>query len=832
MKEYLFTFLLSILLTLQGYTQIGGVINTYQPVTDIVCNSVTVPDASGFLPGDMVLLIQMKGALVYVGNSSDFGRVVDYSDCGNFELQTISSITKNTIFFKYTILKNYSVNHDVQLVRVPQYSNVSVTSTLTCKPWNGSTGGIVAMMVSDNLTLSSDIDVTAKGFRGGSQCSNPDGNCGSGYTEYYYPLSSGYGAERGEGISRPLSAYLQAGRGAVANGGGGGNKHNSGGGGGGNYSAGGQGGSQASVCAPAVVGGLGGHGLDYNRSKIFLGGGGGAPDHNDGVGTPGANGGGIIIIMAKTVTGNGHSFIANGGDVPTIANGIGDGAGGGGGGGTILLDVKNYNGSLNIFANGGNGGDQNTSAAACFAPGGGGGCGVIEFATGTMPANVIAATIEGKAGTDINPASQCYQGTFGATAGKPGQGFKFNLPVPRSTTPVSTHVDLGSDSLLCGQPLILNAFNTGASYLWSTNETTPTITVTTAGTYWVSVSFPNCPVPIIDTVKISTSTLNVSVSQTDVTCKGKCDGTATITVNSGNPPFVYSWNSPTVQTTAKATDLCAGIFTCTVTESKGCKKTVNSTITEPSGLQIKLTTTDEKCTEKGSASAIVSGGTAPYSYHWEPGSSQTNVIHDLKSGKYTFSVSDKNGCSSNQSFDIQKVNAGVTADFKASPDVTDALHPEIQFTNLSVPVVNYLWDFGDGKQDSVNPYPVHLYADTGNYRVCLHIVNTEKCTSEKCETIMITPVYSVYIPNAFSPDGDNLNETFGASGSGIMEYELLVFDRWGRVVFKSSDIRERWDGSVHNNGSQEKQDAYVYVCTVTDPLKREHRYTGTVMLIR
>lgn len=831
MKKYLLLFLFYLSLAPHVRSQIGGIVNVYQPVTEIVCNGVTVPDASGFSKGDLVLIIQMKGATIDLTNNAAFGSVLNYNNCGNFELQTVSSITNNTLFLGYRLLKNYTISGQVQIVRVPQYTNASVTSTLTCKPWDGASGGIVALLASNTLTLNSNIDVSGKGFRGGTQSKNPDGNCGAGYTDYYYPLTSGFGGEKGEGINLALTPAMNSGRGPSANGGGGGNKQNSGGGGGGNYSVGGQGGHQASFCPSNPVGGIGGNSLDYSISKIYMGGGGGCSDNNNGVGTPGANGGGIIMLIANTITGNGNSVLANGGDAGVLANAIGDGAGGGGGGGTILLDVKNYNGNLNVFANGGKGGDQNTTFSACFAPGGGGGCGVIEFADGTLPGNVNALTAEGKAGTDINTASSCYQTNYGATAGKIGKGFKYNLPIPISTIQVPEKVDLGDDSILCDQPLILNAFNTGASYLWSTNATTPTITVSTAGTYWVRVSFPNCPVPLVDTVHIRTSTLSLTASQTTASCKGKCDGMATVIASGNNSPVTYSWNSPVVQTTAKATDLCAGTYTCAVVE-RGCKKTLSVTITEPPALQVTLSTTDEKCTQKGAAKVVVNGGTAPYVYHWEPGTSQLDVADNLNAGKYTVTISDKNGCTSKQSFTIKKVNTGASAEFKVSTGTTDLFHPEIQFTNLSTQTIKHTWDFGDGTLDSIHQHPVHVYSDTGTYEVCLRVVNTDQCLMEKCETIMIRPIWSFYIPNAFSPNDDGLNETFGGSGSDIREYELFIFDRWGRVVFKSTDIQTQWNGRTHNDGAEEKGDVYVYLCIVTDRLKKEHRYTGEVTLVR
>src|SRR5262249_19597319 len=147
---------------------------------------------------------------------------------------------------------------------------------------------------------------------------------------YFYSISSGEGGQKGEGIASYKMGY-EAGRGALANGGGGGNHVNSGGAGGSNYSRGGQGGNQWNGgCSAISIGGIGGDSLKYDNSinKIYLGGGGGGGHQNDNLGTAGANGGGILIVRADSIAGNNHFILADGFDV--LASAGYDGAGGGG----------------------------------------------------------------------------------------------------------------------------------------------------------------------------------------------------------------------------------------------------------------------------------------------------------------------------------------------------------------------------------------------------------------------------------------------------------------------------------------------------------------------
>lgn len=408
---------------------ISGVVNDYAKVSFVGTNSVNVAapySPAPFNAGEKVLLIQMKGASVDSTNTASYGAISNYGSAGNYEVLTIIGRDANIIFFECDIIRDYDPALFVQLVRIPVYPNPTVVATLTAGPWDGNAGGILALETPGTLTLNSNINVSELGFRGGIQDTNPDGSCGSGYADYFYNLASGAGAEKGEGIAITIPGQ-EVGKGAMANGGGGGNKHNSGGAGGGNFTMGGQGGNLASFCSFGNAGGLGAYSLSYNLSdnKVFLGGGGGAGDHNDLAGAySGGNGGGMIFLNANTIEGNNNKIQSNGTSVPLIPNSLGDGAGGGGAGGTILLDVSSY-GTTNIQleANGGNGGSQNVSYPACFGPGGGGGTGFVWVSGGGVPSNVNFQTLFGDAGVDVNPTSMCMGESYGAEPGNEGEGF-------------------------------------------------------------------------------------------------------------------------------------------------------------------------------------------------------------------------------------------------------------------------------------------------------------------------------------------------------------------------------------------------------------------------
>ena len=446
MKKLLFSLCLILLNNILFAQNISGVINNYAAVISIpacdpcsnYCNQFNVSSTTGFNVGDKVLIMQMKGATVDLTNTAAFGTINSYGNAGGYEFKTISSITGSNILFTTSISPIYNVANSIQLVRVPQYTNPTVTGTLTAQPWNGSTGGILIFDVSGTLTLQADIDVTATGFRGGLSSAN-DNSYVYQQLDYFYNTSTYLkGAPKGEGIAQTVTGY-ELGRGAFANGAGGGNAHNAGGGGGSNGGAGGKGGKEhpnpgnGNLADPNTAG-IGGYTLQYiSGNRLFLGGGGGGGHENDNAGTAGANGGGIVFITANQLIGNNHNIISNGGSVATFNGGGNDGAGGGGSGGTIKINTSQFSGNTTLISNGGNGGNIPPSGQQ-FGPGGGGSGGVICLENPTLPAGVSTQVNGG-----INGVNLSSNDPFLATGGAGGQVFT-SCTYTAPATSIITHV--------------------------------------------------------------------------------------------------------------------------------------------------------------------------------------------------------------------------------------------------------------------------------------------------------------------------------------------------------------------------------------------------------
>ncbi|HYX05155.1 MAG TPA: hypothetical protein VE912_00340, partial [Bacteroidales bacterium] len=388
LKTYIVSFIVCSVLLSTGGWALGQPVNEYIKVKRVLgfdkynADSIVVNSSAGIETHDTILLFQMSGIEI---DASD--QVANLNSSGNYEFLLVGSVPNDSVvIFASPLARTYNDNELIQAIKVPGYKNYTTTKDITVPKWDGSIGGILALIVSDTLFLYHDIDVSGSGFRGASldtvDFPNVCASNLSGYDKnYYLEDASDTAAHKGEGAVIVSFPYTRGKR-FVQQGGGGGNGRFSGGGGGGNFGKGGRGGREYQACSDSIAGGQGG-GLFPNswysntQNSVYMGGGGGTSTQNltlNKFATAGANGGGIVIIMARVLAGNGHIIKANGGSIIEVATA---GGGGGGGGGAIILDAGGIIGTVTLQVKGGKGGDSNFHDGERTGSGGGGGGGII-----------------------------------------------------------------------------------------------------------------------------------------------------------------------------------------------------------------------------------------------------------------------------------------------------------------------------------------------------------------------------------------------------------------------------------------------------------------------
>ena len=446
----------------------SGVINNYYPGSSNLAVGATTltlgaPDARGLSTavavGDLLMIMQMQDGTINSSNNNTYGNntgngqgSTSVGKAGLFEFVRVTSTAP--FAFAPALTNSYvqaaatagTSQQSYQVIRVPQYTTVNATGIIT-PPWNGSTGGVVALDVRDTLTLtnatiegqSAAIFTAGKGFRGAAGISQ-GGSVGAS-TDFVTLSTSATNGGKGEGfIGTPIKVATQTAgwvsratvvpvitltsgtfegypgganaQGAPGNAGGGGtdgrdprtgNDENAGGGGGGNYGPGGIGGRPWNDPLKDT-GGRGGAGyagtLAFNR--VFMGGGGGSGGTNDGTAdnavytnngvacslgaglcSSGAAGGGMVIVRARAIGGSGIIDV-RGAHGYNVLN---DAGGGGGGGGSVVIQTSN-GGNATVDATGGDGGNAWAGNAGGLAgrhgPGGAGGGGFVAYAPTSM----------------------------------------------------------------------------------------------------------------------------------------------------------------------------------------------------------------------------------------------------------------------------------------------------------------------------------------------------------------------------------------------------------------------------------------------------------------
>ena len=231
----------------------------------------------------------------------------------------------------------------------------------------------------------------------------------------------------------------------------------------------------------------------------------------------------------------------------------------------------------------------------------------------------------------------------------------------------------------------------------------------------------------------------------------------------------------------------------------------------------------------------LSSGNGNY-YNWnfsdDPDNNNETPVHVfMHSGIYTVALiaTTTDGCAEDTFFtNLITVHPVPTAGFESTPSVTPIWEPVIDFDNHSSGAVQYAWDFGDGSGSFIRD-PAHTYKDTGTYEVTLFITSQFGCRDTIKGLVRIEFEFTFYIPNAFTPNGDGVNDFFRGYGTYFKTYEMKIFNRWGVIIYSTNDYNKPWDGRVKD---VVENDVYVYKIIVTDLKNKVHDYIGHVTLVR
>ncbi len=296
----------------------------------------------------------------------------------------------------------------------------------------------------------------------------------------------------------------------------------------------------------------------------------------------------------------------------------------------------------------------------------------------------------------------------------------------------------------------------------------------------------------------------------------------------GNMAYVWSVNNLPASSgpTFSAQFSQSSGVSLTVTDQ--CGQSANDDITvyiTHAPLNIQLPTDTLICeNEKLILEPNVSGGFGEYTYFWNNTEIPSGIYSVIpkRDITYTFEVDDECGAHSEKlvTVNIQKVSAEFEFDYE---------HENALIINHSSPDCWYSWNFHDGStSNEFEPLLDPSVAINGN--TFLTVRSAIGCEAEALE--YYNPPFRIFIPTAFTPDGDGLNDIFKAKGMFIASFKMLIFDRWGKMIFQIDDINKGWDGSVEDTGDAAIDDVYSYRYIAKDMAGIVHEDIGAIRMMR
>lgn len=386
--------------------------------------------------------------------------------------------------------------------------------------------------------------------------------------------------------------------------------------------------------------------------------------------------------------------------------------------------------------------------------------------------------------------------------------------------------------------LVVSGANPPYTYVWSANANGyagTTLTGLSGASYQVTITDSrNCTKTLSFNINEPTRFRSILSQSIDSTA---CDGTILVgrignNTNGGTQPYTYQWSSGD-STREITNNLEYGTYTLTATDANGCADTVDITLVARNLLQVQLLTDSSGCfgENTGTAEVIITGGRKPYFVAW-PGLDSTNTtfVNRIAPGNYDVTVTDSKGCDTTFNFTI-------TEQPEMSVVVPDTLNVTFGLdTSFNIEInglrpgdeSSFYWNPTEWLSCNTCTQPRITAIRNRQYIIELDV---NGCLYYDTLQLMVdfgpTPYF---IPNAFTPNGDNTNDYFQIFGVGIEDVVYTIHNRWGGLVFSGQGMGATWDGTY--NGQLAQTGVYVYNVYFIYLDKSTERVTGTVTLLR
>jgi gliding motility-associated-like protein len=465
-----------------------------------------------------------------------------------------------------------------------------------------------------------------------------------------------------------------------------------------------------------------------------------------------------------------------------------------------------------------------------------GGTSPYTYAWQTNPVQTTATASNLLAGpyiitvTDANGCSITKTDTVGQTGATP-KGTPTILDPPCSN-------DKGSVSVA--------PFGGTAPYTFSWNtipsQTTATASNLVAGTYTLTLTDANgCTGTVVSTIKTPPPVTLSTSTRPAIICP-RAAATLLASAGGGTPGYTYNWlpggqSGDSIIVHPSVTTQ----YVVTVTDSHGCANTDSITVMVSPVPVVTFHADTSACKELCTQFINISTGGSTYLWHFGDGdtSHQQAPKHCYTiAGNYSVSLLVTNAAGCSQLLLLNNyihVYPMPRAAFVPNPTSTDILHPSICFNNTSTNAATWNWTFGDSANSTSTAFnPCFTYQSTGKFCAELYVQSIHGCRDSTEQCVDILPISTLYVPNAFTPNDNGLNDLFFAQGTNIdpSHFQMWVFDRWGNLIWQTSEWGQGWDGRANGGKMIAQEDVYVWKIECLDLEGQRYNLIGHVSLIR
>jgi gliding motility-associated-like protein len=364
-------------------------------------------------------------------------------------------------------------------------------------------------------------------------------------------------------------------------------------------------------------------------------------------------------------------------------------------------------------------------------------------------------------------------------------------------------------------------------YTWSNGSSLPDQQNLGGGDYTIEVTDAhNCVVSDVRTLLEPPLLKTQMTKLSDVSCYAGSDAALQISPSGGTPPYRYRWYDSLVTLSTlgpSVSGLSRGVYSVEVTDSRDCQVVQNMEVLQPAApLQVDIFPLPGKCNGQatGSLDLKTQGGTPPYAFSWSTGQTVED-LSNVPAGKYEVTVTDAEGCqSANKTLLVEPPPISITLS-ERNVSCADGADGKIAITRIREGLAPYdiMWSTGESGESIENLVE-------GVYSV--RVTDAAGCSSTREVDVFKNEDACLFIPNAFSPNGDGTNDTWNIRHMELYaDAEVRVFNKWGSVVFESRGYSKAWDGTYHGKTLEPATYYYFVDLRNGDPI-----YEGFLMILQ